>query len=114
MNPLPIPQPQDGVNAKAGKSKRNKNQKRHKELATRLAAMHGHVCWYCGVEIHETAPLKPHLDHIIPISANGTNHESNRALTCEVCDRAKLNMPLSDFLKWLYRPNKKSIYAIPQ
>ncbi|MBZ5695987.1 MAG: HNH endonuclease [Acidobacteriia bacterium] len=113
MNPLPIPQPEDGKNVKSVRSKRNKNQKQNAALAARLAAMHGYICWYCGSDISNTAPLESHLDHIFPISAGGTNHDSNRALVCEVCDRAKWNMPLSDFLKWLHRP-KKSIYTIPQ
>jgi 5-methylcytosine-specific restriction endonuclease McrA len=109
---LPIPEPEKGVTVRETRSKRNKNRPQHRALLARLAARHGYICWYCGADVSATSPIQPRLDHIIPLSAGGTNHESNFAFICEICDRAKWKMPLSDFLKWLHR-EKKSIFTIP-
>jgi 5-methylcytosine-specific restriction endonuclease McrA len=89
------------------------NAKQRQHTVQRLAAMYGYICWYCGADISGTAALKLRLDHIVPRSKGGTNEGSNLALACEVCDGAKANMSLHQFLEWLHSP-KKSVYRVEE
>lgn len=74
------------------------------ELRELLIPRYGNVCWYCGLDL-ETLPQDPwertHVDHIIPHSKGGTDHISNRALSCPMCNRAKHNYTLDYFFRWL-------------
>lgn len=57
------------------------------------------ACAYCGL------PLVPgkkqaHLDHLIPSSAGGRNHISNRVLSCALCnEHEKREMEWETFLR---------------
>lgn len=51
-------------------------------------------CPYCGDEITKT---KFSLDHIKPISKQGTNHLNNLIACCNTCNSKKGNMSLRDF-----------------
>lgn len=94
------------------KVKRNTSGQQNKAIKNRLAARHGWICWYCGQDISATSGVEARLEHIVPLDSGGTNHESNLALACEYCDRAKFNKPFAQFIEWLHRP-KKSVFAAP-
>lgn len=53
------------------------------------------TCKYCG---KRGGILE--VDHIIPISKNGTNHLSNLTTACRSCNRQKRDKTISEFNKW--------------
>lgn len=44
------------------------------------------TCRYCG---ENSGSVKLHVDHIIPVSAGGTNDESNLITSCQPCNAGK-------------------------
>src|SRR6266540_1965888 len=42
-------------------------------------------CAYCGKELTRDS-REGHIDHLIPTTSGGTNHISNRALSCPPCN----------------------------
>jgi hypothetical protein len=56
----------------------------------------GH-CFYCGIEIDQ----RFHIDHIEPRSKGGKDEIKNYAITCPECNRAKHDISLDDFIKYL-------------
>lgn len=61
-------------------------QKRYpiQDRATIVDAFHGR-CLYCGEECGDCG----HIDHVIPISAGGSNAPWNLALACATCNLQK-------------------------
>lgn len=54
-------------------------------------------CAYCGVELEHG---NSDLDHLIPSSRAGSNHISNRVISCKTCNsKEKREMEWKDFLK---------------
>jgi hypothetical protein len=95
---------------RTGSAYLNKRQSHYKSHRQRLwISQHG-ICWWCGKEcvfngmggeaLHFT------IDHIIPLSANGTNHWRNMVGSCHKCNINR------DIYKWSKLKNislKKSI-----
>jgi hypothetical protein len=97
----------------------NEDLPERQRMAWKLSERFGWVCWYCGIRLNVidsqsrrakpehvsmiVRPLEVHLDHIIPRIAGGTDDISNRALSCECCNRAKMNLNVDFFLEWLDR-----------
>lgn len=52
-------------------------------------------CFYCGRHLKPNATT---LDHIVPVSRGGTHHPQNLALACPLCNAAKRERTL---LEWL-------------
>lgn len=73
-------------------------------ILLKLTGMHGKKCWYCQIPF--TSFKEVELDHIVPASRGGATTITNLAIACKPCNRAKGNMELSDFLKWMRRPKK--------
>ena len=58
------------------------------EIRRRVAEAARHRCGYCQTQqIVVGIPL--HIEHIIPLAANGTSDESNLWLACSVCNNYK-------------------------
>lgn len=74
-------------------------------LRNKLIIRDGEICTYCRITREEYIKLIPnakwHTDHVIPKSIGGSNEIGNRALTCQFCNMAKLDLDASVFRKWL-------------
>lgn len=46
----------------------------------------GFRCVYCGAD---GATAKLHVDHVVPVSAGGTNEDTNLVTACEACNLGK-------------------------
>lgn len=57
----------------------------------------GLACAYCGTGIEESAKLT--LDHVIPHSKGGRNHESNLVTCCAHCNSSRGNRDVNVFIK---------------
>jgi len=58
----------------------------------------GGRCWYCGVQ---TNPFRDfQVDHVIPVSAFGTNDVENLVPSCRKCNHVKANLSLEEFREW--------------
>jgi hypothetical protein len=59
----------------------------------------GSACAYCGRSLKKAA-REGHVDHLIATTAGGTNHISNRVLSCASCNGdEKREEPWLDFLR---------------
>jgi hypothetical protein len=67
------------------KNKLRKELLRSYEDTYATVAQHGEFCVHCG----RTDKLT--LDHIVPLSRGGTNHNSNMQLLCRRCNSRKSN-----------------------
>lgn len=77
------------------------HDKAYRILKNELIRKFGNVCWYCGLELE--LGVEAHIDHILPVSHGGTNEIDNLALSCEFCNRAKLDHEATVLLRWLSR-----------
>jgi Mn-dependent DtxR family transcriptional regulator len=61
--------------------------------SSRYAVMHeaGFKCQCCGAKSEKDNEVTLHIDHIIPFSIGGTNHESNLQVLCLECNISKSN-----------------------
>ena len=58
----------------------------------------GSACAYCGNPLRKSQ-RQGHVDHLIPTSGGGTNHISNRVLSCGTCNGdERLDQPWLEFL----------------
>ena len=56
-------------------------------------------CAYCDRELSRKSK-EGHIDHLVPSSRGGTNHISNRVLSCAPCsEKEKRDLNWKDFLK---------------
>lgn len=62
-----------------------------------------YTCSYCG----KVGGILE-IDHIIPISKNGTNHLNNLTTACRKCNRQKKDKTAEEFNKWKRNKNKES------
>lgn len=84
--------------------KKRKLVMRRINLLTKLVAVHGRKCWYCGTPFQSFSEVE--LDHIVPSSRGGKDGMSNYAIACAFCNRAKGAHTLDEFLRWLRKPKK--------
>ncbi len=63
-----------------------------KRLRFEIFKRDGFRCKYCGAT-NEAAQL--HVDHVIPVSAGGTNDQLNLVTACISCNSGKSDVPLS-------------------
>lgn len=47
------------------------------------------VCGICGDDLHDAPPADVTLDHVVPRSRGGSNHESNLYTCCRSCNSAR-------------------------
>ncbi len=63
-----------------------------------LWANFGSACAYCGASLRR-GDKSAHKDHLLPVELGGTNHISNRVLSCAACnEKEKRDEPWLDFL----------------
>jgi hypothetical protein len=58
----------------------------------------GQRCYYCGA-----IASNGHVDHLVPLSRNGTDNLSNLAWACQSCNTAKGSMTADEFLAVKYQ-----------
>jgi len=64
----------------------------------RIWAFFNSECAYCGKRLSK-ARKEGHIDHLVSSALDGTNHISNRVLSCATCnEKEKLDMPWEKFL----------------
>jgi CRISPR/Cas system Type II protein with McrA/HNH and RuvC-like nuclease domain len=64
----------------------------------RIWAFFNSKCAYCGKRLSK-ARKEGHIDHLVSSALDGTNHISNRVLSCATCnEKEKLDMPWKKFL----------------
>ena len=61
-----------------------------RELRLKILARDANTCTYCGAEAK-------HVDHIIPVSAGGTDDPENLTAACARCNLAKKDKSVSVF-----------------
>lgn len=59
----------------------------------RLHAEQEGRCFYCGITLHG----EYQIEHIVPVSRNGTNWPNNIALTCAPCNMSKKDKLVSEW-----------------
>ena len=57
----------------------------------------GIACAYCGSGVENGVPLQ--LDHVIPHSLGGSNHENNLVTACRKCNASRGNRSVEIFAK---------------
>ena len=64
-----------------------------RELKDSILERDDYKCRYCGVgvrcDVDALAPNKATIDHIVPLSAGGSNKESNLVTACWQCNESK-------------------------
>ena len=71
-----------------------------KEVVAEVVNEYGGLCPYCNQWIK-----KGHIDHIVPISANGTNGRNNLVYCCDSCNTSKGSKSLLEFMMYRsYQP----------
>lgn len=55
-------------------------------------------CAYCGIRLFWSIPGDIHVDHIQPITRNGSNNVDNLALTCAHCNLSKHDKTLDEWI----------------
>src|SRR5207253_6627151 len=64
------------------------------------------TCAYCGIHLSRK-DQEGHIDHLVAASLGGSNHVSNRVLSCANCnEKEKLDQPWEQFLRHK-NPNAK-------
>lgn len=55
------------------------------------------LCFYCGQNIYWSIPYDVHVEHVQPLSKNGSNGLENLALTCAECNLEKGNKTVDEW-----------------
>jgi 5-methylcytosine-specific restriction endonuclease McrA len=79
------------------------NSIRKNELRAKLMARQKGRCNYCRQPMTRPDPSRPHpseatLDHIVPLSAGGSNGVRNLVLACRACNERKGSRDVFDFI----------------
>lgn len=95
------------------RQRRSKAMRRSTKLRSMLKDLRkeqGNRCAYCKQMMISKAsssrerPYVATVDHIVPLSAGGTNDRTNLAAACERCNAEKSSMPAEDYRQlWEYR-----------
>lgn len=70
----------------------------------------GMACAYCGAGVEDGAILS--LDHLLPNSKGGGNHEGNLVTCCHACNSKRGNMDLGQWLEIACGANAAKIAAL--
>jgi 5-methylcytosine-specific restriction endonuclease McrA len=86
--------------------------RKEKRLAINLRD--GMLCLVCCKDLHGADPADVTLDHIVPKSDGGSNHEHNIYTCCRSCNCSRQDKPLSRFagreaVKHIRRNVKRSL-----
>lgn len=113
------------------------NQKRNR--INRIRATQDNKCCYCtremevewfdiktftrslgkkkAIKLHkkwQNNPLRPTLEHVIPLNLGGKNSIANYMVSCHFCNNRKSNMSHEDFQKIVYDPTSVTLLIIEQ
>lgn len=66
-----------------------RNAKEKKKLRKRILERDGNLCWLCGKIFENKMDIT--LDHIIPVSKNGSNAIENLKLAHDICNKTRGN-----------------------
>lgn len=89
-----------------------------RSIAFRLADKYGWVCWYCNRPLKPPVRVKPHhgnggipgchrvsdyphIDHVLALCQGGAHTIDNMALACAMCNMAKGDALVEEFIEWL-------------
>jgi len=64
------------------------------------------ACYLCNTDIDYQDPSSFHFDHKVPVSRGGTNELENLGIACSVCNYAKRDMLVDEFLAMCERITK--------
>jgi 5-methylcytosine-specific restriction endonuclease McrA len=68
---------------------------KYKQMRQAILKRDDHTCQYCGQPGNQ-------IDHIIPISKGGEDHETNMATACATCNASKKNQDAQKFQEKRY------------
>lgn len=57
----------------------------------------GVACCYCGRDLRGADPRDVTLDHLLPRSAGGSNHETNLVTACRACNSSRQDKAWADY-----------------
>ena len=75
---------------------------KYKQMRKAILKRDDHTCAYCGQPGNQ-------IDHIIPISKGGEDHESNMTVACSTCNASKKNQDAQKFQEKRYAKNYTQI-----
>jgi 5-methylcytosine-specific restriction endonuclease McrA len=76
---------------------------KYKQMRKAILKRDDHTCQYCGQPGDQ-------IDHIIPISKGGEDHETNMCVSCATCNASKKNQ---DAQKFQEKRNAKRFFETP-
>lgn len=68
------------------------------QLRTEILERNGYTCQLCGAGPADTDPFNPnrkvrlHIDHIQPVTQEGTNEKDNLRVLCSACNQGRSNI----------------------
>ena len=68
---------------------------KYKQMRQAILKRDDHTCQYCGQPGNQ-------IDHIIPISKGGEDHETNMCVSCATCNASKKNQDAQKFQEKRY------------
>lgn len=77
-------------------------RKRHKRNGLRTA----NRCWYCGCRV--TVENRS-IDHVTPLSRNGSNARENKVIACRPCNHNKAALSVDDYRELLERRQRQPV-----
>lgn len=84
-----------GHSSKTGKYNGSKWIRPDKRLS--IYIRDGFQCLYCGRDLRNETPDQLNLDHLLPRSAGGSNHETNLITSCKSCNCSRQDKPWVDY-----------------
>ena len=75
---------------------------KYKQMRQAILKRDDYTCAYCGQPGNQ-------IDHIIPISKGGEDHESNMTVACSTCNASKKNQDAQKFQEKRYAKNYTQI-----
>lgn len=81
-----------------------------RRLQKKLAEMYGDQCYYCQRDFEAEGKRARTLDHLTPVSKDGTDDLQNLALCCSSCNRAKGDLTWWEYVQTQgYRDRKAGV-----
>lgn len=84
---------------RAANRKRTRRQPIERDVRAAVWARTNGHCWYCG---SKTNPFDDFaIDHVIPVSAGGSNEHSNLVPSCRTCNSRKQARPVEELRRFM-------------
>lgn len=101
-----VPKGGKPIPAAHGSTPRGNSSKHRKQMVKRYTYIYGsniHQCTYCPTWIDAENTQQYTLDHMVPLSAGGTNNPENHVPACLHCNRDKAQLMPHEWLNVLKR-----------